>query len=277
MKKSMQKKLLIFSVLSALLFSCQSISEGPVLPERIAPKSLTFHFDLASNWKADSLKNDAHSQILYAINRTDSVHFTKMDTVLIPDDLNGDLAFYMPFPLYVPYLKEVNKIVYFSYSTQSFATYENGILRYTGPTSMGSQANKTPTGLFYTNWKAEQTISTFHDEWELFFNFNIENKEGIGWHQYALPGYPASHSCLRLQEKDAKHLYAWADQWKLENKHVVKKKGTPVIVFGTYNFDAPKPWLKLVKNHKALKISATEVEKQTKAYLKEILEEQSKL
>jgi hypothetical protein len=273
----MQSKFLLFSALSSLLFSCQSIIEGPVLPERIAPKSLTFHLDQASYWKADSINNTAHSELLYAVNRTDSAHFAKMDTIIVPDDLNGDLVFYLPFPLYVPYLKEVNKIVYFSYPTQSFATYENGILSYTGPTSMGRQSTKTPTGLFYTNWKAKQTISTFDDEWELFWNFNIENKEGIGWHQYGLPGYPASHSCLRLQEKDAKYLYSWADQWVMENKHVIKKKGTPVIVFGTYNFDAPKPWLKLVKNHESLKISEIDIENQTKAYLKEILEEQSKL
>jgi hypothetical protein len=25
--------------------------------------------------------------------------------------------------------------------------------------------HKTPTGLFFTNWKAEETTSTFDDEW----------------------------------------------------------------------------------------------------------------
>jgi hypothetical protein len=32
---------------------------------------------------------------------------------------------------------------------------------------------------------------------DLRWNFNIENKLGVGWH--SLPGYPASHSCLRLE------------------------------------------------------------------------------
>jgi hypothetical protein len=29
---------------------------------------------------------------------------------------------------------------------------------------MGSEKHKTPTGLFFTNWKAEETTSTFDDE-----------------------------------------------------------------------------------------------------------------
>lgn len=274
----MKKSILIICSLVALFYACKSEttakSEEPILPQREEPKLFTFHLDLASNWKADSINNEAHSQILYAVNRTDSAHFAKMDTVVIPDDLTGDIEFYLPFPLYVSYLKDVKKIIFFSYPTQAFATYENGVLIRTGPTNMGKKSSKTPTGLFYTNWKAESTISTVDDEWELLWNFNIENKEGIGWHQYELPGYPASHSCLRLQENDAKYLYTWADQWVMANKHDVKFKGTPVIVFGDYDFDGPKPWLKLVKNHKSLSISESEIENQTKAYLKEILEEQ---
>ena len=84
--------------------------------------------------------------------------------------------------------------------------------------------------MYFTNWKAEQTTSTFNDEWDLKWNFNIENKEGIGFHQYALPGYPASHSCLRLKEADAKYLYTFADQWELKGTDDIKAKGTPVIV-----------------------------------------------
>jgi len=253
----------------------KSKSKKPILPERQEPKLFTFHTDLASNWKADSINNEAYSQILYAVNRTDSAHFAKMDSVVVPDDLTGDLEFYMPFPLYVPYLKDVKKIIYFSYPTQTFATYENGILMRTGPTNMGKKETKTHKGLFYTNWKAESTISTFSDEWELLWNFNIENKEGIGWHQYALPGYPASHACLRLQEKDARYLYTWADQWVMANKHEIKVKGTPVIIFGDYNFDAPKPWISLVQNKNALKISEEEIKKQTTPFLEEILKEQT--
>ena len=139
---------------------------------------------------------------------------------------------------------------------------------------MGSKKNQTPTGLFFANWKAEETISTVDDEWKLLWNFNIANKLGVGWHQYELPGYPASHSCLRLTETDAKFLYTWADQWVLKDDQNVAVKGTPTIVFGGYDFDGSKSWYALVKNPEALKISESDIEGITKPFLEEILAEQ---
>jgi len=244
-------------------------------PIRKAPKAVTYTLENTTEWLKTN-KDYANFEIALAINRTDKQFFTKMDSVIIPTDMSGDISFYLPFPVEVPYLTDVDKILFFSYPTQTFAAYENGILTYTGPTNMGRKKDPTPTGLFFCNWKAEETISTFDDEWKLLWNFNIENKKGVGFHQYDLPGYPASHSCLRLQEKDAKQLYEWADQWVLVDDENVKFKGTPVLIFGSYPFGKPKPWLQLVKNPKALSISETEMEKVTKPYLEIILKEQEK-
>ncbi|MDW8851988.1 L,D-transpeptidase [Flavobacterium sp. MMLR14_040] len=236
--------------------------------------SVSFHFEKTKEWleanKSDSTKLD----ILYAINRTDKANLAKKDSVVIPSDFSGDLPYYLPFPIHVSSLEEVEKVLIFSYPTQTFAAYENGELVYTGPTNMGRKKDPTPTGLFFTNWKAEQTTSTFNDEWDLKWNFNIENKLGVGFHQYELPGYPASHSCLRLLEKDAKYLYKWADEWILKDKENVKVKGTPVIVFGSYNFDGPKPWYELVNDPKALDISESDVEKETQPFIQKILDNQ---
>jgi len=244
-------------------------------PVRKAPKAVSYTLESPKEWLKTN-ENAADLEIALAVNRTDKQFFTKMDSVIIPTDMSGDISFYLPFPVEVPYLVDVDKIIFFSYPTQTFAAYENGILIYTGPTNMGRKKDQTPTGLFFTNWKAEETISTFDDEWKLLWNFNIENKKGVGFHEYELPGYPASHSCLRLHEKDAKDLYEWADQWVLADEENVKFKGTPVVVFGSYPFDAPKPWLQLVKNPKALTISESEIEKLTEPYLATILKEQEK-
>jgi len=244
-------------------------------PVRKAPKAVSYTLESPKEWLKTN-ENAADLEIALAVNRTDKQFFTKMDSVIIPTDMSGDISFYLPFPVEVPYLVDVDKIIFFSYPTQTFAAYENGILIYTGPTNMGRKKDQTPTGLFFTNWKAEETISTFDDEWKLLWNFNIENKKGVGFHEYELPGYPASHSCLRLHEKDAKDLYEWADQWVLADEENVKFKGTPVVVFGSYPFDAPKPWLQLVKNPKALTISESEIEKVTEPYLATILKEQEK-
>lgn len=281
----MKKSIVVLGIIFALiLFSCKNVETRNTprpskiikkAPVRRAPKVISYTLENTKDWLKTN-KSATELEIALAVNRTDKQFFTKMDSVIIPTDFSGDISFYLPFPVEVPYLVDVDKILFFSYPTQTFAGYENGILIYTGPTNMGRKKDPTPTGLFFCNWKAEETISTVDDEWKLLWNFNIANKGGIGFHQYNLPGYPASHSCLRLLEKDAKNLYQWADQWVLVDDENVKFKGTPVIVFGNYPFGDPKPWLQLVKNPKSLDISESEMEKITTPFLETILKEQEK-
>lgn len=279
MRFTIKKSVLALTVLTTLLLSCRpdnelSGKEKEPQPHWKQPETLAYEINNAKGWLADSTISSTERAIVFAVNRTDSLNFAKMDSVIIPVDLSGDIVYYLPFPLEVPFIKEVEKVIYFSYVTQTFAAYECGLLVYTGPTNMGREKDQTPTGLFFTNWKAKKTTSTFNDEWELRWNFNISNKAGVGWHQYDLPGYPASHSCMRLREKDARYLYNWADQWTLTDKTTIQMKGTPVIVFGSYDFHAPKPWLKLIDNPHALDISSVEIKRITEPFLYEILTEQ---
>lgn len=280
MKTNMKKAVIFLLFGMFFLSACKQNKKVAVKvrqqPVRQQPKTITYQLANAKQWLLTKTADSLNLQIALAVNRTDKAGFTAMDSVIIPADMSGDIAYYLPFPLNVPYLEAIDKIIFFSYPTQTFATYENGVLIYTGPTNMGRKADPTPTGLFFANWKAEKTISTVNDEWELLWNFNIANKDGVGWHQYSLPGYPASHSCLRLQEKDARYLYTWANQWILDDKEAVLANGTPVIVFGSYNFEAPKPWLQLVNNPHVLDISEAEIQKQTMPYLNNILTEQIK-
>ncbi|MFN3968076.1 L,D-transpeptidase [Flavobacterium sp.] len=272
------KKYLIVVILGLTFWSCQqekTVVVKKVVPERRQPKAITYQWQNTKDWLAKTSDSSA-IDIALAVNRTDKANFIKMDSVVIPTDLTGDIAYYLPFPFEVKALEEVNKIIFFSYPTQTFATYENGQLTYTGPTNMGRKKDQTPTGLFFTNWKAEETTSTFNDEWDLKWNFNIANKLGVGWHQYELPGYPASHSCLRLLEKDAQYLYDWADQWVLLDDETVSVKGTPVVIYGAYDFEAEKPWSQLVTNPKALNTTEDEITKQVTPFLKNILVQQQK-
>ena len=242
--------------------------------ERHEPKEVSYSLENTQDWLAKNKESASSLQIAYAINRTDAANLKKMDSIIVPKDLSGDLEFYLPFPLEVEALNEVDKIILFSYPSQTFAAYENGQLVRTGPTSMGREKDQTPTGLFFTNWKAEETTSTFNDEWDLKWNYNIENKLGVGFHQYELPGVPASHSCLRLQERDARYLYDWADQWVLADAETVKVKGTPVVVFGKYDFKAPKPWLALLKNPKSLNLTEEDIQQLVQPHLNTIMKEQ---
>jgi len=274
--KLAMKKLIILFAIIALSFSCKKNEYAATKKAvvRKQPKSISYTIENTKQWLETNSQDNSKMRIAMALNRTDKENFMKMDSVIVPADFSGDIEFYLPFPTHVSSLEDIDKIIYFSYPTQTFAAYENGELIYTGPTNMGRKKDMTPTGLFYTNWKAEETTSTFNDEWDLRWNFNVENKLGVGWHQYSLPGYPASHSCLRLQEKDARYLYEWADQWVLADDENVKVKGTPVIVFGSYDFDAPKPWLQLIDDAKALNITENEIDDITSPYMTGILSEQ---
>ncbi|MVO10027.1 L,D-transpeptidase family protein [Flavobacterium sp. TP390] len=243
------------------------------LPERTKPKNYTYSYLNTKEMNLDSL-GTKEMDILLAVNRMDETHLKKTDSILVPTDLTGDLEFYLPFPFEVKALDSIKKIIFFSYPSESFATYEYGILTHVGPTNMGKETAITPTGLFYTNWKAEETTSTVNDEWLLKWNFNVANNLGVGFHQYELPGFPASHSCMRLREKDAKMLFDFAEQWVLENDDKVKIKGTPVIIFGKYDFNAPKPWFALKNDPEALKITEEELETVLTPHLEDIKKEE---
>lgn len=268
--------LLLLSLVSISIASCNQKEAKPAKKTivRNEPKNLTYTLQSSKTWLENNKSDSSKMEFVCALNRVDKKTISKLDSIVVPSTFTGDLGYFLPFPMEVSSLKEVNKIIIFSYPSQTFAAYENGSLVYSGATNMGRKKDKTPTGLFFTNWKAEQTTSTFNDEWDLKWNFNIENKLGVGFHEYELPGYPASHSCLRLQEKDAKFLYQFADQWILKDKENIAVKGTPVVVFGSYDFDGKKPWLEVVKNPKALQISESEITTQTSSFLSKILAEQ---
>ncbi len=211
---------------------------------------------------------------ILALNRLDQKNRWRADTLIIPDKLDQDFLIYSPFPKKISALSNVKKMVFFSYADHAFAAYENGILKKWGPSSLGKKNTPTEKGLTFTNWKSEMATSTVDPSWKLGWNFNIYNKLGIGWHQYDLPGYHASHSCLRLLEEDAKWLYQFADQWVLDSSgNKVLAKGTAVMVFGEAEFKT-KPWRKLLQNKDALNISEAEMEEVIKPSLEKILQEQ---
>lgn len=215
--------------------------------------------------------------VILAINRLDLKNKWRADTLMIPDKIDETLMSYSPFPRKLEQLKEVKKIVFFSYPIQAYALYENGNLLKWGPTSMGHKNAQTKRGLMFANWKKELAISTVNSDWKLPYNFNVHNTLGIGWHQYDLPGYPASHSCLRLSMDDAKFLYSWADQWILnKGGATVKANGTPVIVFGDYHWGGKKPWKNLTTDAKANDISVEEMNEIIDPNIAKILAEQKK-
>jgi hypothetical protein len=112
-----------------------------------------------------------------------------------------------------------------------------------GPGEFGRGAASDAIGYFHLNWKSKGRHSTVNRDWFLPWAFNFINREGISFHQFELPGYPASHGCVRLLGGDARWLYGWGDQWNLGPRGWrIEKQGTPVWIVGGYDYDGDPPW-----------------------------------
>lgn len=217
------------------------------------------------------------TDIILALNRIDRKNLKRRDTLIVPDTIVTDHRYYSPFPVKFEDAFEIPKLILVSQRVQAFAVYQLGNLILWGPTSTGKKEAPTPNGLFHTNWKSKETISTIDDEWILKWYFNLDNFEGVSLHQYEMPGYPASHSCVRFYEKDAEWIYNWADQWIVTaDEESILAYGTPVIIFDEYDYDSPKPWKELVSDPENAKVSLNEIEDELDDYLDMILERKKK-
>lgn len=234
------------------------------------PEVITYHYLPLDSVLITTLKDtfsEDQLNIILAVNRVDFEHIWKVDTLVVPDTFVTDINRYSPFPDSLNTIRSLNKLILFSYPAQAFAVYENGKLIRWGPTSMGKRSTPTPTGLFHANWKAKQTTSTENPEWKLSWYVNLDNNRGVSLHQYDLPGFPASHACMRLYENDAHWFYDYVDQWILIDNHSIAAYGTPVIIFGKYPFRKRKPWLSLPEKNDATHYTMDELEKEIENYL----------
>jgi hypothetical protein len=202
---------------------------------------------------------DAFTAML-KINRTDKKHIRAGDSLIIPD-ASADLMSTTPFPLQLEVARTIPKLVLVSRHVQAFGAYESGRLVRWGPTSTGKKSTPTPVGLYHTNWKAKTRRSSVNQSWILPWCFNLDDIAGISFHQFDLPGYPASHGCVRLLEEDAKWIYDWADQWTLSRiDHSILAFGTPVVIFGDYKYGETPLWKRIADDPGATAISVAETE-----------------
>lgn len=242
-----------------------STIDDSVQPQTAAEKPVQYvTFKIAGRQSLAELKsrfgNEGFLTIL-KINRVDQDHIRFGSELLIPTE-KADLLAFSPFPREIEAVKDIPKFVLVSRKVQAFGAYESGKLVWWGPTSTGKKSTKTPAGLFHTNWKSRSRISSVNPSWILPWAFNLDLKEGIAFHQYDLPGYPASHGCVRLLESDAKWVFDWADQWILSKpEYKPLAYGTPVIIFDEYAYGQTPPWKRLSADPKAASVSIDEIGK----------------
>jgi L,D-transpeptidase catalytic domain len=192
----------------------------------------------------------AQIAVLEMLNRRDRVHLLRADPpvpgLLVPDTWIDDLLVYSPFPREWAAAAAQPKTIVVHQAIQAFAAYENGHLVRWGPVSSGRKDTPTPEGAFNLTWRARSRRSTDNQDWLLEWYFNFVNERGVSFHLFELPGYPASHACVRLLLRDAQWLYEWGEQWGLDDgRREVIKPGTPVLILGTYPFGAPPQWLSI--------------------------------
>jgi L,D-transpeptidase catalytic domain len=187
--------------------------------------------------------------VLEMLNRRDKAHLLRADPptpgLIVPETWEGDVLVYSPFPAEWPAGERHPKAIVVSQPLQAFAAYEHGRLVRWGPVSSGRKETPTPEGEFTLTWRSRKRRSTDNRDWLLEWYFNFVNERGVSFHLFDLPGYPASHACVRLLLRDAQWLYDWGEQWTLDQNHKVTTAGTPVVVLGTYPFDLPPQWLSL--------------------------------
>jgi hypothetical protein len=161
----------------------------------------------------------------------------------MPPSWEGDELDNSPLPARWAWAEQYPKAIVVHQPHQVFGAYEHGQLVRWGPVSSGSRSHPTPSGLFHLNWRSRGRWSTVDPEWFMPWYFNFENDRGLSFHAYALPGQPASHACVRLLARDAQWLYEWGEEWELDALGAkILRPGTPVAIFGRYDFDRPPPW-----------------------------------
>jgi len=121
-------------------------------------------------------------------------------------------------------LLNASKSVIINLSTQKIYAKENGYTLFSGNISSGMQGHRTPRGTYKILEKDRYHISNLYPEPDggatMPYMLRLTNG-GIAIHQGYLPGYPASHGCIRVTKRTALKLWRWA------------KIGTRVTIIGS--------------------------------------------
>ncbi|VXC84920.1 L,D-transpeptidase [Sphingomonas sp. AX6] len=111
-----------------------------------------------------------------------------------------------------------------SLQRQRAYVYRNGVIIGVSTVSTGSEGRETPTGIFTVLQKDIDHKSNLYDDAPMPFMQRL-TWDGIAMHAGKVPGFPASHGCIRLPTEFAKMLYG------------VTVRGMTVII----SDDAPVP------------------------------------
>jgi L,D-transpeptidase-like protein len=93
-----------------------------------------------------------------------------------------------------------------SIDEQRAYVYRNGVLTGVSTVSTGKKGHETPTGVFTILQKNKDHFSNIYDNAPMPYMQRL-TWGGIALHAGGLPGYPASHGCIRLPSEFARRLF----------------------------------------------------------------------
>ncbi|HET7812379.1 MAG TPA: L,D-transpeptidase [Steroidobacteraceae bacterium] len=93
-----------------------------------------------------------------------------------------------------------------SIDEQRAYVYRNGVLTGVSTVSTGKKGYETPTGVFTILQKNKDHYSNLYDDAPMPYMQRL-TWGGIALHAGGLPGYPASHGCIRLPSEFARRLF----------------------------------------------------------------------
>lgn len=134
--------------------------------------------------------------------------FATMASAQVPPSIDGRIERLKPGEyLWAPEIAPAGPVtVIVSLATQKAYAYRNGVPIGISTVSTGSNGHATPTGVFTVLQKDADHVSNVYKDAQMPFMQRL-TWGGIAMHAGNLPGYPASHGCIRLPPAFAKLLF----------------------------------------------------------------------
>lgn len=154
--------------------------------------------------KGDSWKslfpNKYHRELVQRINRTNRGLWNR-NWILVPNDVNKDYMDFSPLPYY--YNTNGKKTIIIDISELAFGAYDSdGDLVHWGPVNPGKEASQTVRGENFQVYR-KGGAECWSKKYESYIPYCMFFHKGFALHGYAMPGYPASHGCVRTYVDDA--------------------------------------------------------------------------
>lgn len=204
--------------------------------KKIVIKSNEQRTQLLKEFAFDSA-NPHINKAVRTINRKELRFVRVGDSILVPDKYFDNMIAYSIFPYFYAGGVNFDKLIFVSNRWQSYACYENGKLVRFAAANTGKERTQTYQGRYSLQWRDKLRHSSIDSSWILPYTWNFHKYAGSAFHKFDMPGYPASHSCIRQFMDDAKWLFSWGKGAKYNaDKTAIPYSGTPVIILDYYDF-----------------------------------------